>query len=118
MTRGRFYVFRWDGEIMLVEGWKCAVSAQNGNTIDVGIFRPANRSRCWYISELTSGLNIGIASTRGEAITIAEEKSPAVYRIIEDADNPKVNDPVTVRFREFRERMTAYVKEQAEKPFE
>ena len=117
MTRGRFYVFSVGNQITPVEGWKCMVSAQGGNSIDIGMYRP-KYARYWNVVERSSGLSICTGRTRDEAIANAEHKAPAIYRIIEDAGNPEVNDPVTVRFREYRTRMVKFVTKDAEQMFE
>lgn len=117
MTRGRFYVFAVSDKIITVDGWKCTVSAQNGNSINIGLYRP-QFGRYWNVVERSSGLSICTGRTREDAIANAEHKAPAIYRIIEDADNPEINDPVTVRFRDYRTRMVKFVTKDAEQMFE
>ena len=117
MTRGRFYVVGPGNEIMTVDGWKFTVSVQNGNSFEIGLYRP-KWSRCWNVVERSTGLNICIGNTRDEAVSNAVEKAPTIYRLIVDADNPEVNDPVTVRVRKYRARMVKFVTKDAEQMFE
>ena len=112
MTRGKFYVAHKGGEIITVTGYTHTLLSSKGGVIGVGLYRPG-WARCWYVTERTSGLYICTGKTREDALANARHKADAVYYLMIEADkNPESG------FRKARDRMNAYVKEQAEKPFE
>lgn len=112
MTRGTFYFVGKGDEIMTVTGYKHTIVSSKGGVINIGLCRP-NWARCWYVVGLTTGLYICTGGTREDAISNARAKADAVYYLMTEADtNPESG------FRKARDRMSAYVKEQAEKPFE
>lgn len=110
MTRGRFYVFSIGNHITPVEGWKCTVYAQNGNSIDIGMYRP-KYARYWNVVEQSSGLSICTGGTKNEAISNAMNLADAVENLLTEADN----NPESA-IRKARDRMSAYVKKDAEEP--
>lgn len=115
MARGKFYVVLKGNEIEAVTGYKYPLSTSKGGMIEIGIYRPEG-VRCWYVIERTTGLYICTGGTKNEAISNAMNRADAVENLLTEADkNPESG------VRRARDRMSAYVRENAEemlKPLE